>query len=88
MQVTVSEPAGSDLDDIRAYIARDDPPAAIRMLKRMRTAIDGLEILPNRGRPGRAPGTRELVVEPYIIVYRVQAERVEVVRVRHHAQLR
>ena len=39
------------------------------------------------GRPGRVDGTRESVIHPsYIIVYRVTAEVVEILTVRHVAQ--
>jgi plasmid stabilization system protein ParE len=40
---------------------------------------------PALGRPGRIPGTRELVVPKtrYIVPYRVQGQTVEVLRVFH-----
>jgi len=40
------------------------------------------------GRPGRVPGTRELVLPnfPYIIPYRVREQRVEILRVFHTAR--
>jgi toxin ParE1/3/4 len=40
------------------------------------------------GRIGRVPGTRELIVggTPWIIVYRVRADAVEIIRVLHGAQ--
>jgi len=44
-----------------------------------------LEALPNRGRLGRIAGTRELQA-PYIIIYRVIEEAVEILRVYHAAQ--
>jgi plasmid stabilization system protein ParE len=43
--------------------------------------------LPNRGRIGRIAGTRELVSNPCIIVYRV-TQAVEILRIRHAAQNR
>jgi plasmid stabilization system protein ParE len=45
-----------------------------------------LEAMPNRGRSGRIAGTRELVFAPYIIVYRVVPEAVEILRIYHGAQ--
>jgi toxin ParE1/3/4 len=45
-----------------------------------------LETFPNRGRPGRIAGTRELVFPPYIIVYRTVAQIVEVLRIYPGAQ--
>ncbi|AZF53716.1 Death on curing protein, Doc toxin [Pseudomonas sp. R4-34-07] len=36
---------------------------------------------------GRVPGTREVVVHPnYVLVYRVTAERIEIVNVLHARQ--
>jgi len=47
-----------------------------------------LHSFPNRGRPGKKPGTRELVVRPlpYIVVYQVSEDVVYVVRILHGAQ--
>jgi toxin ParE1/3/4 len=44
--------------------------------------------MPNRGRPGREEGTRELVFSPlpYVAVYRVKGQCIEVVRIYHGAQ--
>ena len=43
---------------------------------------------PELGRPGRVPGTRELVVlhTPYIIPYRVREDVVEILRIFHGAR--
>lgn len=40
---------------------------------------------PSMGRPGRVPGTRELIVAKtrYIVPYRVRGETVEILRVFH-----
>jgi toxin ParE1/3/4 len=44
--------------------------------------------MPHRGRPGRWPGTRELVIPrtPYIVPYRVQGDLIEILRVFHGAR--
>ena len=43
---------------------------------------------PHMGRPGRVPGTRELVVTRfrYILPYRVREQSVEILRVFHTAR--
>ena len=46
----------------------------------------GLTEEPHRGRAGRWPNTRELVVRPYVIPYRVKGETVEILRVFHSAR--
>ena len=40
---------------------------------------------PAMGRPGRVPGTRELVLQPYpfLIPYRVKGEEIQILRVFH-----
>jgi len=47
-----------------------------------------LETMPNRGRSGRIAGTREFVIAPFILVYRVKADAVEILRIYHAAQRR
>jgi plasmid stabilization system protein ParE len=51
-------------------------------------AADSLKDMPNRGRGGRKPGTRETPVGglPFVIIYRVGKEAVEIVRILHGAQ--
>jgi plasmid stabilization system protein ParE len=82
----VLSPEAADLRHIRAYIANDNPTAASRVAAQLVAACDRLDFLPNRGRPGRETGTRELSVRPYVIVYRVMPAAVEVVRIWHMAQ--
>jgi toxin ParE1/3/4 len=47
-----------------------------------------LLIFPNRGRPGKMPGTRELVLTPlpYLVVYRIEGESIQILRILHGAQ--
>jgi toxin ParE1/3/4 len=54
------------------------------------TAVNRLADFPALGRPGRKPGTRELVIPrlPYIVIYRVRGERVQILRVLHTARER
>jgi toxin ParE1/3/4 len=70
------------------YIAEDNPAAAGRVVQRIFRAVALLRKNPAIGRPGRVPGTRELVVgdTPYIIPYRVRADAVEILRVFHAAR--
>lgn len=88
MQLRWLKRALKNLDDEAAYIARDDLPAAARMVERIASAVDQLASHPALGRPGRVPGTRELVISgtPYIVPYRIRGDTVEVLRVFHGAR--
>jgi addiction module RelE/StbE family toxin len=76
------------LEDIRERIASDNPTAAIRMIERIRAAVTRLAGSPSLGRPGRAAGTRELVIPHtlYIVPYRVNGDVVQVITMLHGAQ--
>jgi toxin ParE1/3/4 len=43
---------------------------------------------PQMGRPGRVAGTRELVISstPFVVIYRLQGQSIEVLRLLHSAQ--
>jgi plasmid stabilization system protein ParE len=74
-----------NLDEEATYIAADDPQAARLVVERVLNAVETLATQPALGRPGRVPGTRELVVGKtrYLVPYRVRGEIVEVLRVFH-----
>ena len=58
------------------------------MVLELLAACESLAALPDRGRPGRRPGTRELVVAPYVLTYVVSSDQVEIADIHHHAQRR
>lgn len=74
-----------NLDEEASYIAADDPAAARLVVKRIFEAVDQLAEQPSLGRPGRVPGTRELIVDRtrYLIPYRVTRDAIEILRVFH-----
>ena len=89
MTIVWSPRAIGHLADLRAYIARENPRAAARTATTLLAAVDRLAELPNVGRPGRATGTRELVVPGtrYVIPYRLRGgERLEIIAVFHGRQ--
>jgi toxin ParE1/3/4 len=85
MRVRWLRTALRNLDEEAADVAADDPAAARRVVERVLNAVEDLATHPDLGRPGRVPGTRELVVPRarYIVPYRVRGETVEVLRVFH-----
>lgn len=80
--------AVSDLAELVTYIAADNPSAAYRVHDDLRSQTDRLVRLPEMGRPGRVPGTRELVITdtPYIAAYRITGELITILRVLHGAR--
>ena len=85
MQVRWLRAALRNLDEEATYISADDPKAARLVVARVLDAVVQLIEQPGLGRPGRVPGTRELVVSKtrYIVPYRVNGETVEILRVFH-----
>jgi plasmid stabilization system protein ParE len=85
MRVRWLSQALRNLDDEASYIAQDDPKAAQLVVQRILDSIAMLPEQPGIGRPGRVPGTRELIVlkTRYIAPYRVQGQTIEILRVFH-----
>lgn len=70
------------------YIALDNPLAAISQDEEIEQQINRLTAQPEMGRIGRVNGTRELVISrtPFIAVYRIAGDRIEILRFLHGAQ--
>jgi plasmid stabilization system protein ParE len=90
-QVIWSDAAIADLHDICAYIARDNPPAALRLGQGILAHARILGTFPLIGPayPRGARGKlREIVYRPYRIFYDVDEEqqRVEILHVWHGAR--
>ena len=77
----------ADRKSITAYIAQDNPRAAIELGDMLMQKAEQLDQHAMLGRAGRVKGTRELVAHPnYILIYRIVGKAVEVLRVKHAAQ--
>ncbi len=65
-----------------------DPEAARKLALRVYEAIGSLPQFPHLGRLGRKPGTRGLVLPglPFLAVYRVRKDVIEIARILHGAQ--
>lgn len=89
MRLIWSPEAITDLEDIHSYIASDNAAAADRVVATIVAAVERLlPAFQSAGRPGRIPGTRELVVPRtlYIVPYFVDGEIINVARVYHGAR--
>jgi toxin ParE1/3/4 len=77
-----------DLEDAYEFILYDNPPAAAAEVDKILKAVERLKDNPAMGRAGRVPKTRELAVSgtPYLVIYRVKNDRLEILRVFHGAR--
>jgi toxin ParE1/3/4 len=90
MRLRWTPDAAEDLYRIVQYIQEDNPSAAAQVADILVNGCESLLRFPRAGRLGRRDGTRELVVVglPYIVVYRIADQVVEVLRIYHGAQER
>jgi len=89
MRIEWTEPASRDLIAIGDYTGQHLGLARARATAlQISEAINSLKQFPNMGRTGRRAGTRELVLPglPFVAVYRLRNELVEILRVLHGAQ--
>ena len=89
MKIVWSPESRDDLAALHAYISHTDRQAALATVKRIVSLVEeNLPRFPEIGRPGRVPGTRELIVPgtPYIVPYRVSGQFIEIARVYHAAR--
>jgi toxin ParE1/3/4 len=89
MEIRWSLPAAEDLDPICAWIERDNPGAAKQVASTIYNGIAQLKHLPGMGRSStRINGWRELTFSPlpYIAVYRIKQDTIEIARIYHGAQ--
>jgi toxin ParE1/3/4 len=83
MGVFWTEQAVSDLAEIEEFITQDKPQAAGRVAIHLLSSVEHLAEFPQLGKPGRRPGTRELIIPPYVITYRLRPDRLEILSVWH-----
>ena len=87
-RVRHSRQARRDLIDLWVRIAAEDPKTADAVFDRLEARARILQRFPEAGplRPAIAPAARALVEPPFLILYRVVADGVQIVRVLHGAQ--
>jgi len=88
-EIRWSLPAAQDLERICSWIERDNPDAAARVARIIYHGCGELKKFPNMGRASRRiSGRRELTFPPlpYIAVYQVKRDAVEISRIFHAAQ--
>ncbi|MEE8059034.1 MAG: type II toxin-antitoxin system RelE/ParE family toxin [Pseudomonadales bacterium] len=88
LPVRWTEPALADLIESQRYYEQVNPQAAEMLAQQVWGASQRLGENPSIGRTGEVEGTQEWVVQksPYILVYRVRSDHVEMLHVYHDRQ--
>ena len=88
MRIRWTPAAAADLQHINDYLREHHPRYRQPTMRKVYEAVRALKQSPRRGRLGREEGTREFLFPPlpYIAVYRVTTESVQIVRIYHTAQ--
>jgi len=88
MKVRWTEHALQHLHEAYDYIKLDKPSAAARMVDLIENAANHLSLFPTMGRPSKRPRSRELAIPgtPFILVYRVRNNALEILALYHGAQ--
>ena len=90
MRIRWTLAAAEDLQNIKNYLTEHYPQLAQSTVLELYETIRSLKASRFRGRVGREKGTRELVFSslPYIAVYRVKEQTIEILHIYHGAQHR
>jgi len=91
--IRYTETAVEDLDLIFDYIFADNRNAALKMLEQLKTGIERLAdipllgiVLPTNDLSLVKRGYRYLVIDPYIVFYRISEQEIWIGRVLHSRQ--
>ncbi len=89
-KVQYSDAAVMDIDEMFSYIASDNINAATKMANRLDIAIENLKNFPEIGAVLNKDdfelikgGYRFIIVEPYLVFYRISNNRIIVYRILH-----
>jgi toxin ParE1/3/4 len=87
-RLTITESARADLQEIRAYITKDNPAAARRVVERLRDHARKLAATSGIGRKREdlRPDLFSFPVGRHVLFYRPQAGGIVLVRVLHGAR--
>lgn len=88
MRVRYSPGALRQVDEIFAYIAQDNEPAAKAVVARIQAIAILIGTRPFIGRPTEREDVRVMSVRPYpyVIFYKLSGDEVRILRIRHTAR--
>ncbi|OGW50256.1 MAG: hypothetical protein A2V62_02995 [Nitrospirae bacterium RBG_19FT_COMBO_58_9] len=83
--------AEQDLEDLLSYVAAENPRAATELLDQIEARLEALQSHPFAGRVPHNPkltalGYRVLVIDNYLIFYKVKSTVVLIYRILHGAR--
>lgn len=91
--IVLSEAAYYDIDSMFACISQDSKQTTEKLRLRIYVSIKKLPdfpemepVIPEEDAPGAQRGYRRIVVNPYIVFYRVLEDRIVIARVLHGRQ--
>jgi len=89
MKVIWSAASVRHLQEVVEYLQGESAAGAVTIRRRILETVRRVGQMPYSGRIGRIDGTREAVVprSPYIVVYQVSAQTVEILGIWHGARL-
>ena len=92
-EIKISEDAYLDIEEMFAYVSQDSKTAARSLRKKIYDGIRGLKdfpfkypIIKEEDAPGAERGYRYMLVNPYIVFYRVIDDIIVIARVLHIRQ--
>jgi len=86
MKLVWTEPAVETLQDIKNYIAKDNEFYSSRFVERIVASAEKIRDFPSLGRKipeAHREDIREIIFQAYRIIYRIRADRVEILTVVH-----
>ena len=88
MRVRYSPRSLRNLRSISAYIEKENPPAAARVVNRIENAIAGLGHSPGMGAPTSKPSVYRFAVSgtSYLIFYEIFEDEIAIIHIRHGAR--
>ena len=90
MNIVWSPLAVNRASEIACYIAQDKPSAAEKWIKTVFSKVEQLKFSPEIGRivpEIRNNQLRELIYGNYRIIYRIEAEQISILTIRHGKQI-
>ena len=85
LKIQESKLALANIDEIASYYEYQQPGLGYRFATYYYKQVETLKAMPHIGRSGKVMGTRELVLQefPYLVIYRVRGNIVQILRVFH-----